>query len=76
MKHLLPVKLKPEGLVLRTANKVYCMKEGTEEFEGTDECLRGGVSLNNQYLGTGYQDKLRLFGDFGSNLYVTTKMEE
>lgn len=76
VKHLLPVKLKPEGLVLRTANKVYCMKEGTEEFEGTGECLRGGVSLNNQYLGTGYQDKLRLFGDFGSNLYVTTKMEE
>ena len=76
VKHLLPVKLKPEGLVLRTANKVYCMKEGTEEFEGTGECFKGGIQLNNQYLGTGYNDKLRLFGDFGSNLYLTTKTEE
>ena len=76
VKHLLPVKLKPEGLILRTANKVYCMKEGTEEFEGSGECFNGGVQLNNQYLGTGYNDKLRLFGDFGSNLYLTTKIEE
>lgn len=76
VKHLVPVRLKADGWILRTVNKRYCMEEGKEEFEGTGECLSAGIQLNNQYLGTGYHEKLRFFGDFGSNLYVTTKIEE
>ena len=74
IKHLLPIELKPDGFILRTANKVYCLQEGIEQYEASGKLLEGGVLLNNQYMGTGYDEKLRLFGDFGSNLYVTKKI--
>jgi len=28
------------------------------------------VHLNNQFVGTGYNERVRLLGDFGSNLYT------
>jgi len=74
IKHLLPVELKPDGFILRTANKVYCLQEGIEQYEASGKLLESGILLNNQYMGTGYDEKLRLFGDFGSNLYVARKI--
>lgn len=74
IKHMLPIELNPDGFILRTANKVYCLQEGIEEYQVSGKALENGVLLNNQYMGTGYDEKLRLFGDFGSNLYVTEKI--
>ncbi len=70
-KHVMPVKLNPDGLVMRTANKLYTLQDCIEEYHGDGALLAGGVSLNNQFVGTGYNDQIRLLGDFGSNLYVT-----
>lgn len=33
-----------------------------------------GIKLNNQFLGTGYNDKLHMFGDFGSAIYAIEKL--
>ncbi len=73
VKHLLPVELNPEGLLLRTANKFYAMKDCVEQYEGNGAMFASGVLLNNQYMGTGYNEHIRLMGDFGSNLYITTQ---
>ena len=71
VKHLLPVALNPDGFILRVANRFFCLEDCVETYLGYGEALMGGVLLNNQFIGTGYNRQIRLLGDFGSNLYVT-----
>jgi len=70
VKHLLPVTLNPEGFILRTVNKFFCLTDCAEEYEAYGEVLRDGILLNNQFSGTHYNKNTRLLGDFGSNLYI------
>lgn len=70
VKHVMPIELHPDGFVLRTANKYFSMKDGVERYTASGACLMSGVKLNNQFLGTGYDPKLHMFGDFGSALYT------
>ena len=72
-KHVLPVTLDPEGTILRTINKYYSMKDCVEEHTAYGQAMMDGIMLNNQYLGTGYNEHTRLPGDFGSNLYIIKK---
>jgi alpha-galactosidase len=37
------------------------------------EALESGIPLCEQFIGTGYNEKIRMLGDFGSNLYITKK---
>ena len=73
VKHLLPVALDPDGYLLRTVNRLYCLSDCAEHYEVDGAALSTGVLLNNQYMGTGYNQSIRLLGDFGSTLYVTKK---
>ncbi len=73
VKHVAPVELHPDGFVLRTANKLFTMPDGAEDFTASGAALMSGVGLNNQFLGTGYNEKLHMFGDFGSALYTIKK---
>jgi alpha-galactosidase len=38
--------------------------------------LASGIPLCSQFIGTGYNKNVRMLGDFGSNMYITKKMEE
>lgn len=71
VKHLLPINLNPKGVILRTANKYYCLQDGQESYTGQGTVFDSGVLLNNQFMGTGHNENVRVLGDFGSNLYVT-----
>jgi len=71
VKHILPVELNPNGPVLRTANKVYKLNDCVETYTASGALLDAGVPLNNQFVGSYYNEHTRLLGDFGSNLYVT-----
>lgn len=73
VKHVMPVELDPDGFVLRTANKFFTMPDGAEDFVASGAALMSGVGLNNQFLGTGYNERLHMFGDFGSALYTIKK---
>lgn len=73
VKHVMPVELDPNGFVLRTANKFFTMPDGAEDFVASGAALMSGVGLNNQFLGTGYNERLHMFGDFGSALYTIKK---
>jgi alpha-galactosidase len=71
VKHIMPVALNPEGFLLRTANRYYAMTDCVEEYSAYGGVLmQNGILLNNQFVGSYYNDKIRLLGDFGSNLYI------
>ena len=73
VRHVMPLELDPDGLVLRTANKYFTMPDGAEDFAASGAALMSGVGLNNQFLGTGYNERLHMLGDFGSALYTIKK---
>ena len=73
IKNVAPVDLNPNGVILREVNKRFTMQDGVEEYVVPGQALEMGIWLNNQFIGTGYDTKLRLLGDFGSQLYVVTK---
>ena len=73
VKHVMPLELDPDGFVLRTANKFFTMPDGAEDFTASGAALMSGVGLNNQFLGTGYNERLHMLGDFGSALYTIKK---
>lgn len=75
IKHVSPVKLRADGLVLRLADRHFAMTDGQEDYTCSGEALRAGIPLAMQYSGTGYSPDLRILGDWGSSLYVAEELE-
>lgn len=76
IKHITPIYLKPDGFILRTVNKHFSMKDGTEEYIASGALLSEGINLAMQYEGSGYDPKLRILGDFGSSLYIIKEITQ
>lgn len=74
VKHILPVSLDPNGPILRTANRHYALTDCVESYECRGDALEAGIFLNNQFMGSYYNDQTRLLGDFGSNLYTVERV--
>ncbi len=70
IKHVSPVNLNPNGMVLRTADRHMTMPDGQENFTASGSALHTGVMLMPLFGGTGYNADQRTQGDFGSNIYV------
>ncbi len=68
--HLLPFSINPNGLLFRWADRLYAMQDCVETYQASGQTLMQGVHLNNQFVGTGYNERVRMLGDFGSNLYT------
>ena len=75
VKHIAPVNLDPNGIVLRTADRHYPMNDGVESMAATGNALMSGVMLSPKFQGTGYNKDGRNQGDFCSNVYVVEKSE-
>ena len=75
MKHILPIELNPDGLILRMANRHYTLTDCIQEFSCSNLALSAGIPLPSQFSGTGYNDKVRMFGDFGSDLYIICRSD-
>ena len=75
MKHVLPIKLRADGCVMRFVDRNFAMTDGQEEYTCSGEALRAGIPLAMQYSGTGYNPDLRILRDWGSSLYVAEEME-
>lgn len=69
-KHVLPVELNPNGLILHTANKYYTLTDCVEHYRGKGALIMAGIPLNNQFMGSYYNENTRLLGDCGSSLYI------
>ena len=70
IKHISPVNIKSDGIIMRFVDKHFSMTDGTESYTCSGEALQSGVNLSMQYSGTGYNTDLRMLGDFGSTLYT------
>lgn len=76
IKHVAPVELNPDGVIMRVANRHYSLKDCVETYTCSSEALAAGIPLREQFIGTGYHEKVRMLGDFGSNIYITEKENE
>ena len=47
-----------------------------EACTGYGSALMSGIQLQNQFIGTGYDARLHMLGDFGSTLYVVQSVED
>jgi alpha-galactosidase len=70
VKHLLPFSIDPGGLLLRAVNRHYALTGCVETHDCSGSALAAGVMLYNQFMGNNYNDKTRLLGDYGSELYT------
>ena len=76
VKHIVPVELDPNGIVLRTADRHYPMADGQEKMEASGAALMSGVMLSPKFQGTGYNKDGRNQGDYCSNVYVAEKTDK
>lgn len=72
--HILPFPIHPEWFLFRLVNRFFSLTDCVETFTGSGRLLMAGVPLHQQFLGTGYNNRIRMLGDFGSNLYWITKL--
>ena len=70
VKHVAPVNLNPNGLILRTADKFLSMDDGIHQGAATGAALMSGIPMLPAFRGTGYDKNQRTQLDFGSNLYI------
>ena len=76
IKHALPIKLNSKGLLFHLLKNRYLFKN-----EEDIQIIKGDVLVNNgfipkqRFIGTGYNENIRLMGDFGSRLYLIEEIE-
>ena len=70
VKHVAPVNLDPNGVVLRTVDHHYTMPDGVQELSASGAALASGIMLLPQFRGTGYDPNQRTQLDYGSNIYI------
>jgi len=75
VKHISPVALDPNGVVLRTADRLYPMNDGVQKLEASGNALMSGIMLAPRFAGTGYDPAGRNQGDFCSNVYAVQEMK-
>lgn len=73
--HLLPIRIKADGFLVRTVDKHFSMTDGHESYTCFGDALNFGMNLEMQFEGTGHNEKIRLLGDFGSNLYLIKEIK-
>ena len=76
IKHVAPVDLDPNGMVLRTADRLITMPDGDQKLTASGAALMAGVRLLPLFRGTGYDKNQRTLTDFGSDLYIIEEEKE
>jgi hypothetical protein len=74
---ILPIRVNDRGALVNTICKYKTMSGEKESYKLSGKALMGGaLKLNQQWMGTGFNDKVRALGDFGSRLYYIKAIEE
>ncbi len=73
VKHVSPVDLDPNGVVLRTADRRIGLQDSAFSCTASGAALMAGIPLPPRFRGTGYDLQQRTQADFGSDLYILTK---
>jgi alpha-galactosidase len=75
-----PIPLNEEGMVVNFVNKRYSIEQlmkmkSNEKYQAYgDAIINGAIKLLPQWAGNGFSEKVRLLGDFGSQLYYIKKI--
>ena len=75
LRHVLPVKLNPNGLAVQTADSYYKMYDGQQTFTASGAAYGVGIMLAPRFAGTGYDADGRMQSDFGSNVYFIREVQ-
>lgn len=74
--HILPFKINERGFIVNTVSKYKTMPGEKESYILSGSALmNGALKLNQQWMGTGFNDNVRALGDFGSRLYYIKKVD-
>lgn len=76
LRHVLPVKLRADGPVVSTADRLYKFYDGRQCLTASGAALAAGVQLAPRFTGRGYDPNGRTQGDFGSNVYLIREVCE
>jgi|GEM_PF-2633060 len=60
----------PDGSVCETKETDPAIADCIQEFECSNRALAKGIPLPTQFSGSGYNENVRLYGDFGSDMYI------
>ena len=74
VKHVAPVSLNPNGMILRTADRHMTMHDGVQELTASGTALMSGVTLLPLFRGSGYDQRQRTLLDFGSEVYIAQEV--
>lgn len=70
-----PVSITEGGLAQDTISKALSLESEIEHYRVSGEQVAfGGIKLNQQFGGTGYDAMTRVLGDFGSRIYIFKKI--
>ena len=73
---ILPFKVNERGFIVNTVCKYYTMPGEKESYKLSGSALMSGaLKLNQQWMGTGFNDHVRALGYFGSRLYYIKKID-
>lgn len=76
VKHALPVKINGEGAAMAMLSSRYLFPMVEERYQaGGDLLNRAGLNLAQQFGGTGYNEQIRIVGDYGSRTYEIRALE-
>ena len=70
LKHVVPVNINPNGLLLHTADSHITLKSGGVDLTLSGSALMQGILLPPAFRGTGYDEQQRTHADFGSDLFL------
>ncbi len=70
IKHAMPIKIRAKNPLFSILDAKLQLDDGTFSVNASGAALETGIGLNNQFIGTGYHKDLRLWSDFGSQLYL------
>lgn len=69
LRFVTPVHLDTEGKVIRMADRHFQMRDGGFAAECSGAALRSGIPISKRFSGSGYDQCLRVQGDFQSNVF-------
>ncbi|MBR2578329.1 MAG: GH36 C-terminal domain-containing protein, partial [Erysipelotrichaceae bacterium] len=70
LQHALPVKVNTDGSLIKAVGKIKGLSAAKQEYTASGSALENGILLDNLFLGTGYNEHLRIPLDYGSDMYL------
>lgn len=72
---VLPIHLKPEGHIISLVSKHRGMGGEVEKYVVDGSILNDGLILKSEWSGTGFNENVRVMGDFGGRLYYIHQID-